>query len=177
MLNSTYIELLNSLACTQARMDTHKVEVSQYVSPKVRPTKTETVEQENTEMTTTEFRNERYALERDLSNAAIRGSELLAKKHHMHAHQPATVREALAMVKADKYETLEDKTLDRKLEDWESPWGYIILREHPADKAAHDADYKKLEDEHRALKLAIATTQDPDKTRVETEKFRKTWVH
>lgn len=119
-----------------------------------------------------------YHLERDLNKAHNLADKHLGDKYHLQPHRAETVREYLDMIKAGEIEALDDKTLDRKLNDWELPNEWITLRKVPADQAGYTAEKEKLDEAYRAAHLAVKTTQDPDKTREKvTEPFRSKWVH
>jgi hypothetical protein len=119
-----------------------------------------------------------YHLERDLAKAYHLAQLHLQEKNHLNPHRASTVREYIAMVKADEFEPLSDKELDHKLPEYISAADRIVLRKHKADPETHAADTAKLEEAYRAANLAVKTSTDHDKTREKvTETFRKTWVH
>lgn len=102
-----------------------------------------------------EFYTERQSLSRAARDAFFT-KDTEAKKHfHIDPDRPKTTREALEWIAAKHYKPIDEKTLDRKLEDYEDPLNYIEFRKHAADHDGYSAARDKATKAFAAVKLDI----------------------
>lgn len=147
----------NTLLNTNEMIAWHKQQIANaFVTfPQATTTCCDTVKTNTKEENMNEFYTERSALQTAASKAFY-AKETEAMKHfHLTPDKPKTVREALEWVEKKHYKALDDKALDRRLDDYEDPLDHIEFRKHPADPDGYSAARDKTEKAYKAVRLDI----------------------
>jgi hypothetical protein len=107
------------------------------------------------ESMTTEFYNERCALDNDIRASLRKHERTLREKRHIDPITPTSKAHAIQLIKDGKFEGADDeKELNKKYTKYDgNPVFDLIFREHKAEQEAYDADADKLATEYSAVIL------------------------